>query len=291
MRGEPSEIQGYVDRMRENPNPRPMVPSRSALSGETRQPRRLLLLGDVHGDIDWFEYACGEAIDLGCDRILQLGDFGFWPHKPWGATFLRAAQDALASHGIECWWIDGNHENHDWLDAQPHDDGFWHAGPLVHCARGSRWEWSGVSFLACGGAYSIDKHRRRPHESWWAQETITEADIRRCGTEMVDVLVTHDAPWGTPNVLGPGTAGDKDSYPESAANRRAVAALCDAVEPRLLVHGHYHHRNTATYKGTHVEGFGRDGDSRSIGTLDLPDLAIDAPLPSVVTGGDVTDPT
>jgi hypothetical protein len=236
---------------------------------------KILLLGDVHGRSGWLKLAIRTADALGISRILQLGDFGFWPHYGSGKDFLRTAQDSLARYDIELWWVDGNHENHDWLAEQPRDDGgFWRAGNIVHIGRGARWEWSGRTFLGCGGAYSIDKPYRIEGESWWAGETITEADLLRCAGPPVDVLVTHDAPWGASNVIGPTTVGDKDDYPESAANRKRVAALCDSVQPDLLVHGHYHYRNTTNYNTTRVEGFGRDGDIDSVGVLDLSDLSV-----------------
>lgn len=236
---------------------------------------KILLLGDVHGANGWLRLAIRAASALGITHILQLGDFGFWPHYPSGKEFLRKAQDLLMENDVELWWVDGNHENHDWLAEQPRDkDGFWRADNIVHIGRGSRWEWGGRTFLGCGGAYSIDKMYRQPGESWWAGETISEADLMRCSGPKVDVLVTHDAPWGAPYVIGPETVGDKDDYPESAANRKRVAALCDAVQPQLLVHGHYHHRNSTNYKTTRVEGFGRDGDALSTGILDLSDLSV-----------------
>lgn len=237
---------------------------------------KILLLGDVHGAGGWLRLAVRAANALGINRILQLGDFGYWPHYGNGKEFLNNAQGVLANYDVELWWIDGNHENHDYLAEVPRDeDGFWRSGSIVHIGRGSRWEWGGRTFLGCGGAYSIDKHYRREGESWWAGETITEADLRRCSGPPVDVLVTHDAPWGVAGVFGPGTVGNKDDYPESAANRKRVAALCDDVRPRLLVHGHYHHRNTSNYKTTRVEGFGRDGDAiGAAGILDLSDLTV-----------------
>lgn len=247
---------------------------------------KILLLGDVHGASGWLRLAISAANALGVTHILQLGDFGFWPHYPSGQEFLRKTQNTLDENGVELWWIDGNHENHDWLsEVNRSEDGFWRDGNITHIGRGSRWEWGGRTFLGCGGAYSIDKPYRREGESWWAGETITEADLMRCSGPMVDVLATHDAPVDAMNIMGPGTVGDKDSYPESFANRQAVAALVVDVCPSLLVHGHYHHRNTTTARNgaTRVEGFGRDGDALgSMAVLDLTDLSVTNVNPYVV---------
>jgi hypothetical protein len=102
------------------------------------------------------------------------------------------------------------------------------------------------------------------------------------------VVVTHDAPWGAANVIGYETVGDKDDYPDSAANRKRVAAICDIVKPKLLVHGHYHHRNSTVYKSSRVEGFGRDGDATgALAVLDLDTLLVHNVNPySVIRGVD-----
>lgn len=247
---------------------------RDGESVPVENPERVLLLGDLHGEHGWLKMAARAAVENDCPVILQLGDFGFWPHYGSGKHFLKNVEQTLERYGLELWWVDGNHENHDWLAEQPHIDGFWRMGRTVHIARGARWEWSDVRFLGCGGAYSIDKRRRTEGESWWAGETITEGDVRRCVKGPADVMVTHDAPWGVAGVMGPGTVGDKDSFPESEANRKRVQAIVDAVRPQLLVHGHYHHRNSGMYRGTRIEGFGRDMDAESMAVLDLADLTI-----------------
>lgn len=237
---------------------------------------KILLLGDVHGQGGWLKLVIRTADVLGIKTILQLGDFGFWPHTGSGKVFWDNTQRFLEQCDVDLWWVDGNHENHDWLDAQPRDnEGFWRDGRITHIGRGARWSWNGVKFMGCGGAYSIDKPWRTEGTSWWAGETISEADVLRCDGPDVDVVVSHDAPWGANNVLGPNTAGDKDMYPESAANRKRLAAICDVVHPRLLVHGHYHHRNSTVYKSTRVEGFGCDGDVQSTGVLDLDTLLVE----------------
>lgn len=245
---------------------------------------KVLLLGDVHGATGWLKVAVRVAKELDVRCILQLGDFGFWPHYGSGKDFLNKANEMLNEADLDLFWVDGNHENHDWLSQQTRDaGGFWRLDRLVHIGRGSRWVWEDRRFLGCGGAYSIDKPYRVEGESWWAGETITEADVIRCEGLAVDVLVTHDAPWGAANVMGPGTVGDKDSYPESYANRLRVAAICDLVQPNLLVHGHYHHRNSTLYKSTLVEGFGRDTDyNGSMGLLHLDTLLVDGIRPGAL---------
>ncbi len=52
-----------------------------------------------------------------CDAILQLDDFGYWPHYSDGARFLKHVTHYAARSGVIVFWIDGNHENHTALAA------------------------------------------------------------------------------------------------------------------------------------------------------------------------------
>lgn len=248
-------------------------------------PPPVLLLGDVHGDAGWFRLVCDKAERLGVDTILQLGDFGYWEHRDGGA-FLDSCSDALAERSLDCIWIDGNHENHTVLRRNygPEGDrheaapgGFWRIRPrLFYAPRGLRWEWHGATFVAAGGAYSIDKAYRVEGSSWWPEETLTDAEVEAIigDGSKVDVVVAHDAPVLAEGVMGPQTVGDKDSWPESKNNRVRVQRIVDRLRPKLLVHGHYHHRNSTHVGDTRVEGFGRDGDPDALGLLDLATLRI-----------------
>lgn len=242
---------------------------------------RFLAVGDTHANSKWFQRVCEIAHENGIHQILQLGDFGYWPHKSFGQRFLISVEKSLKLYDLTLLWIDGNHENHDWLQQLKRgDDGFARVfvphraatERVLHAPRGTRWEWDGVTFLALGGAYSIDKNGRTPHESWWSQELITEAEIHRAMEGgKVDVLVSHDAPLGVENLFG-----GKDLFPESASNRLAVRAVMDHVQPKLVVHGHYHVRNSTRLLGARVEGYSWDGDDvreeNSIGIFDTDEI-------------------
>lgn len=252
---------------------------------------RILLLGDVHGDPYWFGHACHVAQRLNCHTILQLGDFGYWEHAPPGGEFLDRCAEHLQETDRTCIWVDGNHENHTVLREtygpggffhQIIDSGFWRIRErLSYAPRGHRWTWLNHTFLACGGAYSIDKRYRQEGMSWWPEETITEDEMRACiDGGPTDVLVSHDAPDGAPGVIPAEGTWDrqKDNWPESLENRKRLARIVKHTKPQLVVHGHYHHRNsTVMNMGSHrtrVEGFGRDGDPSALGVLFLDDLSV-----------------
>ena len=217
---------------------------------------RVLLAGDTHGSHSQIRYLLDTAVDKGVERIIQVGDFGFWPHlEDFHVQVNRAAMKA----GIDFYWLDGNHENFDALEAEVDVDANEPQQMLAnlwYLPRGSTWEWDGCRFMALGGAFSIDKDDRTRGYSWWHQEIITYEQVdRACERGPVDVLLTHDAPEGTCPIIRPGYKYDE----MSRGNRLAVSAVMEAVKPKLLVHGHYHHRYSGERDGVQVEGLDRDG--------------------------------
>lgn len=118
--------------------------------------------------------------------VLQCGDFGYWPHTGQAADAVSNIKNAvpfLHDGHVKIFWCDGNHENHDELDAlerrhpgQP----FLEVAPHIHFATfDSVLKLAAGNVLFAGGAVSSDKAGRTPGESWWAQETIDDADMAR----------------------------------------------------------------------------------------------------------------
>lgn len=246
---------------------------------------RLLLVGDTHGNDRFFAQMCKAAVDQNCQAILQLGDFGYWEHYPQGAGFLKWCQRKLAEAGLECYWLDGNHENHPLLWStygpggnkhKPTKEGFWQIrSNLFYLPRGHRWTWDGVDFLALGGAYSIDKEWRKEGSSWWPTEMITDEDVQTASAGgKADVIVSHDCPVSVdiPSIQG------YRLYPESSINRQKLEEVVKATRPYFLVHGHYHDRYSSRltlpvgvsedgkellWHNTQIEGVGADMSSFS----------------------------
>jgi hypothetical protein len=239
-----------------------------------------LVAGDVHRKVPWFAHLCEVAHETAADVILQVGDFGYWEHRPSGLAFLDAAEQLLAGIDRACVWIDGNHENHPMLRKyQAGADGFVPVRDrLLYAPRGHRWTWDGVRFLALGGAYSIDRWLRTEGESWWPEEVISPADVERSILGgAVDVLVSHDSPDGLgppPGVpaaprpqaaaLARVLAGSPDGLVRARQHRQLVRQVVDAVRPKVVLHGHHHHRHTSHLLlddgwDVLVEGLGRDG--------------------------------
>ena len=209
---------------------------------------RILLVGDVHGNTPWVtEHVLrGRARRERISLVLQLGDFGVWPGDN-GQRYLNAVDRTLGEIGAILWFIDGNHEDFEQLLAVPvDDDGLRRIRPNIwHVPRAHRWNWGGRSFLACGGAGSVDVDDRVPRSSWWPQETITEADVMRCIERgPADVLVSHDAPEVVSRTFPRGAEHGVWSARGDALSRLSRERLDDitaAVSPSLILHGHWHH--------------------------------------------------
>ena len=236
-------------------------------------PERIVVAGDWHGNEQWAVGVIEQLPRLlpgeGRRIVLHVGDFGVWPGLA-GSLYLRAVKLALAAVNAELWFVDGNHEDHDQLDALARDctreDGRVHVvNGVHHLPRGHRWEWHGRTWLALGGATSVDSPARRQGFDWWPQEAIGQGDYFRAtepGT--ADVMVTHDCPAGVPLDLPkpPSWWAMEDAY----RHRLLLGAVVSTVQPSWLVHGHYHLEHDTTidtsFGPLRVTGLDRDGALR-----------------------------
>lgn len=213
------------------------------------------------------------------DIIVHLGDFGVG----FGDRYLQVVDEAAHEADLVVMFVDGNHEDHAWLEAQPvSDDGVRRLAPRVwHLPRGFRWEWSGLTFLALGGAHSVDRQSRVPGVSWWPGEAISlQEALRASEGGPVDVMVTHDAPAGhiIPGLMPPGTF-PQEEIEASEAHRQMLRRVVDEVRPRALWHGHYHSRYRVEtdygciITGLDCDGYGESGLHNNVNVVDLAELA------------------
>ena len=197
--------------------------------------------------------------------ILQCGDFGYWPHTQprhswfepgeWtggGKYVVHNAVPFLKGGLVPLYWCDGNHENHDALDALEEscpDRPFIPVSPGVFYARfGAMLTLvDGTSVMFCGGAESVDKDLREPRLSWWPQEGIDEADMRRLPDPQsahVDWLISHTCPrcFG---VVGPYSMAEKNLE----ESRKRLDRVWEMYKPQKWWFGHYHAAQRGEYQG------------------------------------------
>lgn len=235
---------------------------------------RILLAGDVHGNRAFVISLLDQARNLDCDRIVQLGDWGAWEHVPDGREFVRDVERHAAKRGVTILWLDGNHDNLRLaLDLHPErdDEGFHIVTEHVrHIPRGHRWTWGGVRFAAFGGAYSVDKQwrldleerRGGPGTLWFPGEEMTDEEFNGlldADPTPVGVLLAHDKPRAS------NPSWNRKDLPACRPNQERVQAAAEALRPRLLAHGHLHHRYTDRIRvgggWCRVEGLAADPDA------------------------------
>lgn len=222
---------------------------------------RVLLAGDVHGYTAGVDSLAVRARRAGAPLILQVGDFGFWPHTD--PRYVAKCDRILAREGCELWWIDGNHENFELLWNREHpvdENGLVVIGDHVrYIPRGHRFRLNGVSFLGMGGAVSHDKSwrtgkekkRRKEHQQsrwfWWHEEALTEQQIAEAiAGGPCDVLLCHDAPEGIDLRGIVELSYDRDDF-MTGINRRLLRDLVLATRPALIAHGHYHEQHNRPF--------------------------------------------
>jgi predicted phosphodiesterase len=222
----------------------------------------ILFAGDTHGNNRHISYLFETAKREQCGTIFQVGDFGYWPHTDDGKLFLLNVDAHIRDTGIQFYWIDGNHDNHEAIAALPvSDDGLRYLtvdGGFVHVPRGSSLYLDGLLVMGYGGAFSIDKQYRLEHEArtgvrvYWPGEMIDWEHCLMAGHLMrgqrPDILATHDAPSGF-------EMGNewKALIRQTTANRAALRTLMRTVEPQRVICGHWHERKTAEVDGTRID--------------------------------------
>lgn len=251
---------------------------------------RALVVGDMHGNLfSWERTILPAFARTHSDIIVQVGDFGYgWNVAGRGSAvqqdmYLTALDELLDSFGARVLWLDGNHENFDLLEeigafgaAEP----FPTSERTTYIPRGYAWEWRGKMCMALGGAYSVDKHYRTPHRSWWPQEEITHTDLERAKRRLaevggeLDVLFAHDSFTG---IRAPGIHADwkQDEFAAVCKpNRDMLRDIVDRTHLDLYIHGHYHVAyEQSSWPGVDtIIGLNAEDATGSCITLDFPSL-------------------
>lgn len=249
------------------------------------------LLGDVHGRSGVVASMLKRFKKQGVSTIIQVGDFGFWPGKA-GILFIKDVSKALLDNNQNMIVIPGNHEDYRQINELSEDeDGWLTVTPQIKVApRGFRWTYEGVSFVALGGAPSVDRawrianQRQAIYPFWWPEEDITAEDIEKTVSGgYADVMIAHDAPWGVPQIeerIKDNPLGFEDEDLEYALEGRLkMLAAINGVSPKIFVHGHYHFPVddsilTGDGQETRIFGLNADGRYGTCAILDVSDLSV-----------------
>jgi predicted phosphodiesterase len=238
------------------------------------------LAGDWHGNAQWARHALQTFHRHGIVTVFQLGDFGLgWPRH--GMAFLGWVEQHCALLDIDLYIVPGNHENWEYIDSLLFENGrCWLTDHVCVLERNARFEIDGRSFLALGGAPSIDYPARQEGVSWWRGEALTLRDVERAADEgYADIMLTHDAPdGGTRKVQTIIDNPDYTFWPRKgleycAEGRELMNIAFKGVKPKVFVHGHFHVTDEALVNGTRFLSLGADGDEGNTLALDLDDLS------------------
>lgn len=204
----------------------------------------IFFTGDIHSKPERFSKKSGfDHTGLTkSDYVIVAGDFGLvWnngAHEKYWLKWLHQCPWTTL-------WVDGNHENHDMLDAMPTE--WWHGGQIhrindsvLHLMRGQVFDLDGTKVFSFGGADSVDKAWRKPQVSWWERELPSTAEYElglynlSAHNNSVDYIVSHTCPGKLlPHLL-----------PYNEKPLTAVEKYLDMVDDRASfkkwVFGHFH---------------------------------------------------
>ena len=267
----------------------------------------IALVGDLEGDRAWAVSrlrSLGERGDV--EVVCQLGDlrFGMGPEHE---DYLAAIESVCAEHGLRLLCINGNHEDWARLDrlwAQPrwqHADGTLKpievTDHVTLLPRGHRWELGGRSFVALGGAPSVNRHLLTEGVDWWPPEVISDAHVdATVAGGHAEVMLTHDSP-GPPYCTAPVAdiiTGNPLGWPDASLAYAAegiekVTRAVVGVAPLLLVHGHFHVAGEAVVRlpgaahDTTIWSLAANQDAANVRLLDLDTLT--EPVPAALPAG------
>lgn len=157
----------------------------------------IYLLSDIHGDKDFKGLKDYLKIATDEDLLIILGDTGLMYAE---REDYREFTEFFLSIDKNIAFIDGNHENFDYLYSFPRED--WNGGKIhrltkniVHLERGNIFTLQGKTFFVLGGCKSSDKWKELG--LWYPQESPTDTEIHFAKENLlkhgckVDYILTH----------------------------------------------------------------------------------------------------
>ena len=217
---------------------------------------KVALLGDIHGNTRYLDWALEQAVDAGAEVMIQLGDFGF----DYRDSFLMSIIQSSNKYDIPILVVRGNHDDPKWFTKHA-QMGNVHLIPDGFTMTIGKKR---VAFL--GGAVSIDRAFREENISWWKDERVNPHVVNAWMLDDIkaDILISHEAPLkpdNLPNVFELSAYVIRDCDED----RNFVRTAAEILEPEAIYHGHYHVRHTKTlFMGDNrkalIEGLSCDGN-------------------------------
>ncbi len=235
-------------------------------------------VGDIHGAMDrMYEDVLAFEQHLGCrfDWILHVGDFGIWPDPE---RLDRATRKHGEAGDFANWlterraaprptvFIKGNHEDFDWLEAQPRNEilpGLFYLpnGQTLDLTDGAGGT---LRVGGVGGCYGPSDYATPSRElKGYERRHYTSDEVERLtALDRVDIVLTHDAPAGI-------------SFPRHNRGRgfvsrsEGLAALIERLSPTVCFFGHHHTRVDAEITGVRCIGLNKVAEPGNMVAIDI----------------------
>jgi len=230
--------------------------------------QKIYILGDVHGDWSNLNHFINKKVRNDNDIksfikdghqveviILQVGDFGWWPHmdnvvdfveskKAWKQDGIKNEVKGIKDNIVKIYFCPGNHENWDSLyeiqDSNPNSKIIEILKGVYFCTFGSILTLiDDTNVMFCGGADSIDKYRRTPGVDWWSNEVITYRDMLSLPepeTVKVDWLISHTCPSRLKEIIFDYNIINKFKDPSTDY----LQYILENYKPSMWWFGHFH---------------------------------------------------
>lgn len=212
---------------------------------------KIAFLGDLHGNTN----NAYKLIDFimehdNPDLLIQVGDMGVMGEL--FEKYLNKLNKKLESYNIELWFIDGNHENFNWLlnkVKNPHGLNSI-TSKIKYIPRGTMLTLGKKNFYFCGGAFSIDKFMRTIYKSWWPQEILSKEETEELinyynenySNYKIDYFVSHDTPLFEHYQDDSIFMNQSDFY-EDYSHKINLRKIYELTKAPKIIHGHYHRFN------------------------------------------------
>lgn len=212
---------------------------------------KIAFLGDLHGNTN----NAYKLIDFimehdNPDLLIQVGDMGVMGEL--FEKYLNKLNKKLESYNIELWFIDGNHENFNWLlnkVKNPHGLNTI-TSKIKYIPRGTMLTLGKKNFYFCGGAFSIDKFMRTIYKSWWPQETLSKEETKELinyyndtySNYKIDYFISHDTPLFEHYQDDSIFMNQSDFY-EDYSHKMNLRKIYELTKAPKIIHGHYHRFN------------------------------------------------
>lgn len=210
----------------------------------------ICFVGDQHGNTSNFL----ELIDYiekkyNPNSYFQVGDLGLM-----GKDFIKYLNNInkkLTYYDKKLYFIDGNHENHKWLNKKIEEsigeDGLVElASNVIYVPRGSFIELEGIKLFCVGGAFSNDREHRKLNKSYWEEEVFLPGQYEAIydkinnSNQDIDIFITHDSPGDFNDLFIMRHFSSYSDYLEAGKFRDKLQNLYNLSGARINIHGHNH---------------------------------------------------